>query len=82
MLRRVFLLIKRMFYVSNPWFFLIIALTRTNIPFLVSKRGGPTFYDVGNFLNINLKTHARTNLDILISLLGKKEVRTVIRLLH
>ena len=54
----------------------------TNIPFLVSKRGSPTFSDLGNFLNINLKTHARTNLDFFISLPGKKELRTIIHLLH
>ena len=30
-------------------------MTRTNIPFLVWKQGSPTFSDLGNFFNINLK---------------------------
>ena len=44
-----------MFYDSHPWIFW--SLSRTNIPFLVWKRGSPTFSDLGHFLNIKLKTH-------------------------
>ena len=71
MLKRVFLLIKRIGFMIQIHEFLQ-SLTRTNIPFLVSKRERPTFSDLGNFLNINLKTDARTSLDILIILNGKK----------
>ena len=30
-------------------------MTRTNIPFLVRKQGSPSFFDLGNFLNLDLK---------------------------
>ena len=60
MLRRVFLLIKRIdFMIQIHESFQ--SLTRTTIPILVSKRGSPTFSDWGHSLNINLKNYARTN---------------------
>ena len=60
MLRRVFLLIKRIdFMIQIHESFQ--SLIRTTILFLVSKRGRPTFSDLADSLNVNLKNCARTN---------------------
>ena len=48
------------------------SLTRTNIPFLVSKQGSPTFSDLVNFLNIKLRVHARTNFGLLYQFTWQK----------
>ena len=81
MLRRVFLLIKRIdFMIQIHESFQ--SLTRTTIPILVSKRGSPTFSDWGHLLNINLKIYARTTFVLFDQFTWQKEVCTIEYLLH
>ena len=81
MLRRVFLLIKRidfMIQIHESFY----SLTRTTIPILVSKRGSPTFSDLADSLNINLKNYARTNFALFDQFTWQIEVCTIEYLLH
>jgi hypothetical protein len=57
-------------------------LTRTTIPILVLKRGSPTFSDLADSLNINLKTYARTNFALFDQFTWQKELCTIEYLLH
>ena len=76
MLRRVFLLIKRIDFMIHE------SLTRTTIPILDSKRGSPTFSHWGDSLNINLKIYARTTFVLFDQFTWQKEVCTIEYLLH
>ena len=81
MLRRVFLLIKRIdFMIQIHASFSL--LTGTSIPILVSKRWSPTFFDLADSLNVNLKTHARTNFALFDQFTWQKELCTIEYLLH
>ena len=81
MLRRVFLLIKRIdFMIQIHESFL--SLTGTSIHILVSKRWSPTFFDLADSLNVNLKTHARTNFALFDQFTWQIEVCTIEFLLH
>ena len=81
MLRRVFLLIKRIdFMIQIHASFSL--LTGTSIPILVSKRWSPTFFDLADSLNVNLKTHARTNFALFDQFTWQIEVCTIEYLLH
>ena len=81
MFRRVFLLIKRIdFMIQIHESFL--SLTGTSIHILVSKRWSPTFFDLADSLNVNLKTHARTNFALFDQFTWQIEVCTIEYLLH
>ena len=81
MLRRVFLLIKTIdFMIQIHESFL--SLTGTSIHILVSKRWSPTFFDLADSLNVNLKTHARTNFALFDQFTWQIEVCTIEYLLH
>ena len=59
-----------------------LSLTGTSIPILVSKRWSPTFFDLADSLNVNLKTHARTNFALFDQFTWQIEVCTIEYLLH
>ena len=81
MLRRVFLLIKRIDFMIEIYASFSL-LTGTSIPILVSKRWSPTFFDLADSLNVNLKTHARTNFALFDQFTWQIEVCTIKYLLH